>query len=179
MSGPVCKVMVGLPASGKSTRVRDIGIMDPDVFVYSTDNYIEQCAKLNSMTYDQAFSEFIEPATKQMNSMLDIAIRSRQDIVWDQTNLSVKKRRSIIQRMQKAGYAVDCECFVKPETVEDIAEWNRRLNGRPGKTIPEHIVKNMMNTYVVPSVEEGFECVNYWTIYGNLIGVDYGEMQHE
>lgn len=179
MSSPVCKVMVGLPAAGKSTRVRDIGIMDLDVFVYSTDNIIERIAEQLGKTYNEVFEKHINSAQREADIWLAEAIKNRMDIVWDQTNLSVKKRRSIIQRMQKAGYAVDCECFVKPETVEDIAEWNRRLKGRLGKTIPEHIVKNMMNTYVIPSVEEGFECVNYWTIYGNLIGVDYGEMQNE
>lgn len=179
MSSPVCKVMVGIPASGKSTRVSDIAIMDPDVFVYSTDNIIERIAEQLGKTYNEVFEKHIEGAQREADIWLAEAIKNRMNIVWDQTNLSVKKRRSIIQRMQKAGYAVDCECFVKPETVEDVAEWNRRLMGRPGKTIPAHIVKNMMNTYVVPTVEEGFECVNYWNIYGDIIGIDYRVMQNE
>ena len=104
MSAPVCTVMVGLPASGKSTRVSDMTRMDPDLFVYSTDNYIEKCAKQNGQTYNEAFAEFIEPATKYMNEMLDVAIRSKQDIIWDQTNLGVGKRRKIINRMKHAGY---------------------------------------------------------------------------
>lgn len=167
MSNPICYVMVGLPASGKSTRVQAMCDMDLDVFVYSTDNYIEQCATVNGWTYDEAFSEFIEPATKNMNEMMEVAIRCRQNVIWDQTNLSTKKRSKAINRMKQAGYTVNCECFLPPENVEDITEWNRRLHSRPGKTIPEHIIANMVKTYVVPTVCEGFDSVTYYDIYGN------------
>jgi predicted kinase len=171
--------MVGLPASGKSTRVSDMIKVNPDVFVYSTDDYIEKYAKQNGWTYDEAFAEFIEPATKHMNEMLAVAIRSKQDIIWDQTNLTVKKRRSIIDRMRRAGYAVDCECFVAPELVDDVAKWNQRLHNRPGKTIPEYIIYNMVKTYIVPTVDEGFERINYWNIHGDIQGIDYGVINNE
>lgn len=171
MTNPICYVMVGLPASGKSTRVKNMCDMDLDAFVYSTDNYIEQCAKVNGWTYDQAFSEFIDPATKHMNEMLDIAIRSKQNIIWDQTNTGAGKRKRIINRMKQAGYIVECECYLPPETVEDIAEWNSRLHNRPGKTIPDHVIENMVKTFVVPTLDEGFDKINFWNIYGVLLNI--------
>ena len=161
-----CYIMVGLPASGKSTRVAQLCRMYPDAFVYSTDAYIEECAKINGLTYDQAFSEFIDPATKRMNEQLDIAIRSNQTIIWDQTNLGIKKRAKIINRMRQAGYWIYCECFTIPETEEDFSEWNRRLQGRPGKTIPEHVIQSMTTSYVIPTLEEGFASIKYRTISG-------------
>jgi predicted kinase len=169
MIKPSCLVMVGLPASGKSTRVRDICTMNPDVFVYSTDNYIEQCAKQNGWTYDQAFAEFIEPATNNMNRMLDIAIRSRQDIVWDQTNLGAKKRTKIINRMRNAGYDIQCEVFRLPEGDSQWSDWEYRMANRPGKTIPGHVIKSMMDSFVMPTVDEGFSQVHQFNIYGNYI----------
>lgn len=177
MSKPVCTVMVGLPAMGKSTRVAALATMDSDVFVYSTDNYIERCAKQNGWTYDQAFAEFIEPATKYMNEMLDIAMRSKQDIVWDQTNLGAKKRAKIINRMRQAGYDVECDCIVPPESDYDGSkeDWAQRLANRPGKTIPDNILHSMMDSFVMPKVEEGFERVIFFNMYGALIAIDYGE----
>lgn len=172
MNKPVCTVMVGLPASGKSTRVLDISTMDPDVFVYSTDNYIEQCAKQNSMTYNEAFAEFIDPATKQMNTMLDIAIRSRQNIVWDQTNLGAKKRSKIINRMKNAGYEVHCECFLFPAGDSQWEDWNHRMINRPGKTIPSNIIESMMDSFVMPTVEEGFDEVHCFNIYGQFCSTE-------
>jgi predicted kinase len=179
MSKPICYVMVGLPASGKSTRVSDITRMDPDVFVYSTDNILERIAEQLGKTYDEVFEKHIKSAQTEADIWLADAMKHKLDIIWDQTNLTVKKRRSIIDRMVRAGYAVDCECFVKPETVEDVSEWNRRIHSREGKTIPEHIITNMVKTYVVPSVDEGFESVTYWNIYSELTGIDYGVIHNE
>lgn len=166
---PILIMMVGLPATGKSTRVAALAAMNPDVFVYSIDTYIERCAKQNGWTYDQAFADFIKPATKYMNEMLDIAMRSKQDIVWDQTNLGVKKRAKIINRVRQAGYNVECECIVPPLDEDAADEWLRRLQARPGKTIPDNIMSDMMDRYVKPTVEEGFDSVHYFDMYGNLI----------
>jgi len=161
-----CTVMVGLPATGKSTRVRDLTAMNPDAFVYSTDNHIEQCAKQNGWTYDQAFAEFIESATKYMNEQLEIAVRSRQDIIWDQTNLSAKKRAKIVNRMRNAGYRVECECILFPAGDSQWEDWNWRLKNRSGKTIPDSVIESMMDSFVMPALDEGFDAVRVFDIYG-------------
>lgn len=179
MSKPICTVMVGFPAMGKSTRVHEITEVNSDAFVYSTDDYIEDAAKMNGWTYDQAFAEFIEPATKYMLEMLDVAIRSKQNVIWDQTNLGVGKRKKIINRMKQAGYVVRCECIVPPEVghFDDLKAWKRRLQSRSGKTIPDHIITNMMGSYVEPTVDEGFQMITYYSMYGDLININYGEKQ--
>ena len=173
MTKPVCYVMVGLPACGKSTLVnrviRDMGDHGDRAFVYSTDNYIEQCANQNGWTYDQAFAEFIEPATKHMNEQLDIAVRSRQDIVWDQTNLGAKKRAKIINRMRQANYRVECECILLPAGDSQWEDWRHRMASRPGKTIGDSIIESMMDSFVRPTVEEGFDAVRCYDMYGNRI----------
>lgn len=168
MTNPICTVMVGLPATGKSTRVRQLVDMNPDAFVYSTDNYIEQCAKQNGWTYDQAFDEFIKPATKHMNEMLDIAVRSKQDIIWDQTNLGAKKRVKVLERMKAAGYRVECEYILFPQGDSQWEDWHWRMKDRPGKTIPDSIIESMMDSFVMPTVEEGFDAVHCFDMYGNL-----------
>ena len=177
MTKPVCTVMVGLPAMGKSTRVAALATMNPDVFVYSTDNYIEHQAQALDKTYDDVFWDFIDKATFRMNALLDVAIKDRVDIVWDQTNLSAKKRAKIINRMRQAGYDVECECIVPPESDYDGTkeDWAQRLANRPGKTIPDNILYSMMGSFVMPKVEEGFERVIFFNMYGALIAIDYGD----
>lgn len=134
---PTCVVMVGLPATGKSTRVREHSTMNPDVFVYSTDSLLEEWAAEEGKTYNEVFNDLIDNATREMNRMLGSAIRNRMDIVWDQTNLSVRKRAKIIRRMRNANYRVECECIVPPEAgwISDQKTWKHRLESRPGKTI--------------------------------------------
>ncbi len=164
-----CTVMVGLPGTGKSTRVRDLVTMNPDAFVYSTDNLIEEWAKGQGWTYDFAFAKYIDKATSEMNRMLDTAIRERMDIVWDQTNTGTKKRDKIVRRMRNAGYTVNCECIRPPLNEDEMYDWLDRLRNRPGKTIPDTVMSSMMENYTIPSVEEGFDAVYIFDMYGNLI----------
>ena len=128
-------------------------------------------------TYDDVFWDFIDKATFRMNALLDVAIKDRVDIVWDQTNLSAKKRAKIINRMRQAGYDVECECIVPPESDYDGTkeDWAQRLANRPGKTIPDNILYSMMGSFVMPKVEEGFERVIFFNMYGALIAIDYGD----
>lgn len=164
-----CIVMVGLPATGKSTRVRELIAMNPDAFVYSTDNLIEEWAKGQGWTYDFAFAKYIDKATSEMNRMLDTAIRERMDIIWDQTNLGAKKRAKIINRMRNAGYRVESEVIRIPAGDSQYEDWRHRLASRAGKTIPDHVIESMMDSYVKPTVDEGFDSVHEFDMYGNLI----------
>lgn len=179
MSKPICTIMIGLPGLGKSTIVNfSLGIYDRiemPVFVYSTDNYIENIAKMLGLTYNDVFAETIKEATEMCNDGLDNAVAEGLDIVWDQTNLAIKKRKKIIDRMKKAGYQVRGECLMPPKTDEDMTEWNHRLVNRPGKTIPNHVIANMMESFVEPTIEEGFDMITFYDMYGGLLGIDYGE----
>jgi len=162
--------MVGLPASGKSTRVE---AMTENAFVYSTDSYIDEVAAERGTTYDKIFSETAKEAKIAMDTFLANAIENGRDVIWDQTNLTAKKRRHIMSKMSQAGYEVVCECFEAAESIEDIAEWNRRLESREGKTIPKYIIDSMAKTYTRPSVEEGFSEVSFYNLYGKLIAKLY------
>lgn len=167
-----CIVMVGLPGTGKSTAVnrviRDMGDHGDLAFVYSTDNLIEDWAKGQGWSYDFAFAKYIDKATSEMNRMLDIAIREGRDIVWDQTNTGTKKREKIVRRMKNAGYTVVCECIRPPISEEEIDEWLDRLKNRPGKTIPDNVMSSMMENYTIPTLDEGFDVIRIFDMYGNL-----------
>jgi predicted ABC-type ATPase len=179
MSQPICTVMVGLPGLGKSTLLNFID--NPEfgdtVFVYSTDAYIEAQAKAVGKNYSEVFELFIDKATVRMNALLDIAIKEGADVYWDQTNLGVGKRRKIINRMRQAGYQVRCVCIVPPEEghISDLKDWKYRLQNRPGKTIPDHVLSNMYKSFVIPTIEEGFDMITFYNMHGALLGIDYGE----
>lgn len=175
MSKSICTVMVGLPGLGKATLIE--GMYKLDTFIYSTDHYIENIAKMRGLTYDDVFSETIKEATEMCNDGLDSAIADGLDIVWDQTNLGIGKRRKIINRMKQAGYQVRCVCIVPPEEghFSDLKDWKYRLSNRPGKTIPDHVLSNMYKSFVMPTIEEGFDMITFYNMHGALLGIDYGE----
>jgi predicted kinase len=173
MTKPVCYVMVGLPATGKSTLVnrviRDMGDHGDGVFVYSTDNLLEAWAADDGKTYNEVFNDLISLATNTMNRELDDVVRSKRSIVWDQTNLGAKKRAKIINRMRQANYRVECECILLPAGDSQWEDWRHRMASRPGKTIPDHVIESMMDSFVRPTVEEGFDAVRCYDMYGNRI----------
>lgn len=163
-------ILVGLPGSGKSTYLNFVD--DPefggDVFVYSTDNYIEAQAKEAGKTYNDMFRDHIDAATKHMNDVLAIAISAGIDVYWDQTNMSSKKRKGILSKFPK-NYRKECWCVRVPQTAEEWAELYRRLASRPGKTIPHHIVEAMADSYVEPTLDEGFDKITIVDLFGNKI----------
>jgi len=178
MPKPICTVMVGLPAMGKSTIVdaernfyEKIGEL---LFIYSTDKFIEEAASHFGITYNEAFEDNIKAATDSMNALLDTAIKECRGIIWDQTNLGVGKRRKIINRMKQAGYQVRCVCIVPPEEghISDLKDWKYRLANRPGKTIPDEVLSNMYKSFVMPTIDEGFDMITFYTMHGVLLRID-------
>ncbi len=177
MTRPICTVMVGFPGLGKSKYLESAvdGDLGDTVFVYSTDAFIEEAAKHFGTTYDAAFKDNIDSAVKVMDALLDEAIDDELDVYWDQTNLTAAKRAKIIAKMKKAGYDVECICFVPPEAghFSDLKVWRDRLDSRPGKTIPTGVMTSMMENFVVPTIEEGFSKIEFYNMYGNLVAIDY------
>ena len=166
------EVLVGLPGSGKSTRLSFVD--DPefggDVFVYSTDAYIEAQAKEAGKTYNDMFRDHIDTATKHMNDVLAIAISAGIDVFWDQTNMSSKKRKGILSKFPKS-YRKECWCIRPPQTPEEWGDLEIRLMFREGKTIPHHIIEAMADSYVEPELDEGFDKITIVDLYGNVIEV--------
>lgn len=174
MSNPLCTVMVGLPATGKSTIVKGM-YKDSDTWIYSTDMYIDTVAEENGITYNEAFESNIQNAIRFNEEKLKTMISFGKDIIWDQTNLGTGKRQKIINRMKQAGYDVDCHCIIPPEAghLDDLKIWKHRLANRPGKVIPQEVLSNMYESFAVPTIEEGFDKITFYNMHGALIGIDY------
>lgn len=146
-------IMVGLPGSGKSTIAQHLvtSVLPGTIAYLSTDSYIEAVASLNRLTYREVFADTIEEAITATNLEMQEAIANRLDLVIDNTHLSVKSRAKKL--------AMIPPCYQKTAIIvhrPDSAEWNRRLNSRPGKTIPEAVIHDMLASYECPTLAEGF-----------------------
>lgn len=140
-------MLVGVPGSGKTTWIKN---NKHDAVVLSTDNYIERAAEKQGKTYSEVFQDTIGHATDQMEKDLLQAVRNERDIIWDQTNLTAKARKSKLGRIPKSYKKVGV-FFSVPQDLRD------RLASRPGKTIPEPVIISMINQLQPPTKEEGFD----------------------
>ena len=147
---PKCYQLIGVPASGKSTWIKNqnwaLGLT-----VVSTDNFVEDYAKTQGKTYSEVFDEYMSTA---VDLMCDVVVHAREhghDIIWDQTNTSVKSRA------RKFRMLPDYEHIAVVFKTPDEEELSRRLSSRPGKNIPAHVMRSMIDHFEMPDEEEGFK----------------------
>lgn len=150
-------VLVGLPASGKSHWVNRF--RTPGAFVYSPDAMVEFIGKTVGKTYDEVWGDAVKAATRWMDEALDVHKAAGNDVIWDQTNMGLKKRQAILARFPRKTWLCNAVVFRMPETPEELAEHAQRLASRPGKTIPASVLQSMRDSYVRPTLEEGFDYV--------------------
>jgi predicted kinase len=155
---PKCTILVGVPASGKSTwitnNIRDIS---PYAVIISTDDIIQELADSYNLTYNEVFKETIRFAEMVMNKNIEWAAEDADDMIVDRTNMTVKSRKQYIDKLCDYGYEFECVVFPVPDT----EEWSRRLNSRPGKNIPQEAIDRMVNSYQEPTLEEGFKKITF------------------
>jgi predicted kinase len=157
-------MMIGMPASGKSTLVDKL--KSSGAKVVSTDNVIEGIAKGAGTTYDDIFSHAIDYAGTVSKRMMEKHVKAGHDIVSDQTNLSKKSRASKLAMVPNNYTKIAVHVATPPE-----AEHKKRLASREGKTIPDHVMKTMAKNYNPPTHEEGFHEIHHYDHEGKLLGI--------
>lgn len=152
---PELYVLIGLPASGKSTWVANKTKSSGKSFtVISSDDIIQQRAEELGKTYDEVFQDNVAHAISQLRVNAERAFKNGDNIIWDQTNLSPKKRKGILHNVPK-NYKKIAVVFEVDDT-----ELTRRLTARAkdsGKSIPPHIITSMRTSFTAPSKSEGFD----------------------
>ncbi len=150
-----CVMLCGIPTSGKSTYVEKLKTLDywKDAVVLSTDNYIEKYAERVGQTYNEVFDDVIPDATRELELNFIMAKDKGKDIIWDQTNLSIKTRKRKLSKLP----SMYRRCAVYFEvSYEDAIQRNKT---REGKFIPESILHRMWHQFEIPTLEEGFDYV--------------------
>jgi len=147
---PKCYQLIGVPGAGKSTWIsqQDWAVGMP---VISTDNFVEEYAKKQGKTYNEVFKDYMPIAVKLMANQALVCQANNLDVIWDQTSVSVVSRRKKFNTLPK--YEHIAVVFKTP----DADELARRLASRPGKSIPDHVIRSMIDNFEMPTEEEGFK----------------------
>lgn len=151
---PKCYQLVGVPASGKSTWVKNqdwaLGLT-----IVNTDAFVEDYARAQGKTYSEVFEEYMPTAIDLMVEQVVFAREHGHTIIWDQTSTTVKSRT------RKFRMLPDYEHIAVVFQTPDEEEHQRRLATRPGKIIPEAVLFDMVWNFEMPTEEEGFKEIWY------------------
>ena len=146
---PTVYVLVGVPASGKTTWYEKQVFKKETVYV-STDAYIEKIALQEGKTYSEVFMDNMKDAIANMLLEVKSAHAEKKDIVWDQPSCSPRSRNKKFRLLK--GYRFIAVVFPIPK----LKVLNKRLKKRPGKTIPPFVMESMISSFEMPTIEEGF-----------------------
>ena len=147
---PCCYQLIGIPGSGKSTWIKNQP-WAKDWVIVSTDEHVEHQARSVGKTYNEVFAEFMPFAVKLMAHQVVEARGQGQNIIWDQTSTTKLSRR------RKFVMFPDYEHVAVVLKTPEMEELQRRLDSRPGKTIPPGVISSMIRGFEMPTLEEGFK----------------------
>jgi len=154
MTTPKLYMLIGVPGSGKSTWIANQD-WTKDIPIVSSDKFIDEHAAKEGKTYNEVFKDYAPVAIRLMENQALICKANGTDVIWDQTNTTVKSRAKKLAMLD--GYEKIAIVFRTPEMVEH----RRRLENRPGKSIPENVMTLMINGLQEPTEEEGFNEIWY------------------
>jgi predicted kinase len=151
---PKCYQLIGVPGSGKSTWIKSQD-WAKDLPVVSTDNFVEAYAKEQGKTYSEVFDEYMPIAVRLMANQALVCQANGSDVIWDQTSTTVASRKRKFNTLPK--YEHIAIVFKTPEK-DELA---KRLASRPGKNIPDHVMRSMIDGFDMPTEDEGFKEIWY------------------
>jgi predicted kinase len=152
---PFVLLLIGPPLSGKSTWIKNN--FEPDtVTIISRDDLVIEVWGENN--YDEAFRNVDQ---KKVNYLLDSkmkeAAESGDNVIVDMTNMTSKRRRTTLEYFS--------DDYQKVAVIFPILDWdeywrrNDKRKSEENKSIPDHVIKNMIASYQPIKKEEGFDKV--------------------
>ena len=151
---PKCYQLIGVPAAGKSTWIKD-QIWALGLTVVSTDAFVEDYARLQGKTYSEVFKDYMPTAVDLMAEQVVRARELDHTVIWDQTSTTIASRSRKFRMLP--DYEHIAVVFCTPE----LAILKERLANRPGKEIPWEVVQGMIDNWEEPTEEEGFKEIWY------------------
>jgi len=147
-------MMIGLPASTKTTYAYKIAERDKALVYSSDDLRVELYGNINNQSHNEAL--FIELYKRIRDSL-----KAGKNVILDATNISYKKRISFLDTLKN----IECDkiAIFMATPYEDCL----RLNKLRERVVPEFIIKRMYENFNVPQRFEGFDSIEIvWNTFG-------------
>ena len=136
-------MMVGLPASGKSTIAKKYAEKE-NAIIISTDELREE------LLGDEASQENNELVFKEAEKRIKENLNNNKNVIFDATNVNYRRRMDFLNRFNKFNPQKIAILVATP--YEECLERNLKRE----RVVPEEVITNMYHNFYVPQYYEGF-----------------------
>ena len=153
-------MMIGLVASGKSTKAKELA-KEYDATIFSSDELrVEMFHDVNDKEHNQEL--FVE-----LHKRVKECLRNGKSAIYDATNLNYKKRMAFLAELKR----IPCEkiCVLMATPYEECL----RRNSERERKVPEHAIRRMYHNINIPYWYEGWDDIR--VEYGIFEGY-YGKL---
>jgi|LSQX01.3.fsa_nt_gb predicted kinase len=140
-------MMVGLPASGKSTYAQCIADTE-DAIIHSSDNLREEL--FGDVNEQDKNNELF----KELHNRIKSDLKTGKNVIYDACNISYKRRKAFLDELKKINCKKICCLIATP--YEKCLE----LNQKRDRVVPEYVIKRMYLNFDVPASFEGWDHVH-------------------
>lgn len=135
-------MMIGLPASGKSTIAKEISESEEAIIVSSDEIRKELLGDVNDQNNNELVFKEVE---KRIIEGLKVG-----NVIYDATNINYKKRMAFLQKLNKLEVEKIAVLVAVP--YEECLSRNKDRE----RKIPEEVITRMYHNFYVPQYFEGF-----------------------
>ena len=146
---PIMYVFVGISGAGKSTYIEQFKSTHPDAVLFSSD-------KLRGIIGRNEDDQSVTPQVFSiMKRNSDTEMAKGKNVIIDATNLNAKDRKSWVEIAKKHNATLIAYVM---ERSKDLLMSRQKIRGAAGgRVVPEDVIDRMLQKYVRPSQQEGFD----------------------
>ena len=141
-------MMMGLPASGKSTIAKTLADSTPDTVIHSSDKLREEL--LGDVSDQSANARIFE----ELHRRIKLDLSDGLNVVYDATNLSKRRRSAFLAELKHIPCEKCLVCVLVP--YEKCLERNEQ---RFDRQVPEYVIERMYKNFEPPDYAEGFDLI--------------------
>lgn len=140
-------MMVGLPASGKSTHAEELSLKY-NANIHASDSIREE---LSGDINNQNINELV---FQTLHNRIKEDLSNGKNCIYDATNISYKRRMAFLNELNK----IPCEkyCFIMATPYEVCI----RNNTNRDRKVPKEVIERMYRNFDIPYYYEGWDCIS-------------------
>lgn len=164
-------LMIGIPASGKTSLAEDIAKSE-DAIIVSSDNIRKELYGDENIQGDN------NKVFRILEDRIIKGLKANKNMIYDATNISYKKRMAFLQRIKKLE--VEKIAVMVATAYEDCIVRNSQRE----RKVPEEVIKRMYQSFYVPQYFEGWDDIqirytnDYMFFFDDLVDIKQDNPHH-